>query len=103
MPISSRGLCDRTSFALRDPPPAIPERPVGAVHNQFSDFDGLARAIANTSDHVQRALNDASENRKELEAMIDSMQDAVVAVDPAGRIQWSKSADAAVDPRNLRE
>ena len=67
----------------------IPERPVGAVHNQFSDFDGLARAIANTSDHVQRALNDSSENRRELEAMIDSMQDAVVAVDPAGRIQWT--------------
>ena len=55
----------------------------------ISDFDGLARAISVASDHVERALNDASESRRELEAMIDSMQDAVVAVDAAGRIQWS--------------
>ncbi len=41
------------------------------------------------SDHVERALNDTSESRRELEAMIDSMQNAVVAVDSAGRILWS--------------
>jgi len=34
-------------------------------------------------------LTDTAESRRELEAMIDSMQDAVVAVDPAGRIQWT--------------
>ncbi len=68
---------------------AIPERHVGVIDPTYSDFDGLARAISLASDHVERALNDASESRRELEAMIDSMQDAVVAVDAAGRIQWS--------------
>ena len=68
---------------------AIPERHVGVIDPTYSDFDALARAISLASDHVERALNDASESRRELEAMIDSMQNAVVAVDAAGRIQWS--------------
>jgi two-component system phosphate regulon sensor histidine kinase PhoR len=68
---------------------AIPERHVGFVDSSYSDFDDLARAISVASDHVERALNGVSESRRELEAMIDSMQDAVVAVDAAGRIQWS--------------
>jgi two-component system phosphate regulon sensor histidine kinase PhoR len=68
---------------------AIPERHVKVPEHQYSDFDGLARAISMASDHVERVLTNASESRRELEAMIDSMQDAVVAVDPAGRIQWT--------------
>lgn len=67
----------------------IPQKPVDQIKCQFSDFDGLAQAISHTSDHVQRALADSAESRKELEAMIDSMQDPVVAVDQAGRIQWT--------------
>jgi two-component system, OmpR family, phosphate regulon sensor histidine kinase PhoR len=68
---------------------AIPNRHVGAVNPGYSDFDGLAQAISVASDHVERSLAVAAESRRELEAMIDSMQDAVVAVDAAGRIQWS--------------
>jgi len=79
----------RNITRLEDSTAAIPERHVGIVDPSYSDFDGLARAISVASDHVERALNGASESRRELEAMIDSMQDAVVAVDAAGRIQWS--------------
>jgi two-component system, OmpR family, phosphate regulon sensor histidine kinase PhoR len=68
---------------------AIAERPVELPEQQYQDFDGLARAISTASVHVQRLLANASESRNELVAMIDSMQDAVVAVDQAGRIQWS--------------
>jgi two-component system, OmpR family, phosphate regulon sensor histidine kinase PhoR len=67
----------------------IPEKPLGEIKTQFSDFDGLSHAILQTSEHVQRALSTSAESRRELEAMIDSMQDAVVAVDQAGRIQWT--------------
>jgi two-component system, OmpR family, phosphate regulon sensor histidine kinase PhoR len=74
---------------LQNSAAAIPERQIDEIHPSFSDFDGLARAISVSSQHVSRALKDASESRLELEAMIDSMQDAVVAVDPAGRIQWT--------------
>jgi len=68
---------------------AIPERPVVEARQRYSDFDGLALAISEISGRVERVLTDASESRRELEAMIDSMQDAVVAVDAAGRIQWA--------------
>lgn len=68
---------------------AIPERHVGVIAPSYNDFDGLARAISQASDHVERSLNATSESRRELEAMIDSMQNAVVAVDSAGRILWT--------------
>jgi len=55
----------------------------------FSDFDGLAGAIAGASTKAHSALARVSESRLQLEALLDSMQDAVVAVDPAGRIQWT--------------
>jgi two-component system phosphate regulon sensor histidine kinase PhoR len=55
----------------------------------FSDFEDMAQAISQTSGRVERTLAEAAESRHELEAMIDSMQDAVVAVDSAGRIQWT--------------
>jgi two-component system, OmpR family, phosphate regulon sensor histidine kinase PhoR len=56
---------------------------------RYSDFDDLAGAIAGASSKAQNALTRASESRHELEALLDSMQDAVVAVDSAGRIQWT--------------
>jgi len=62
-------------------------RPV--INSKFSDFEGLAEAISRASNRVELMLSDAAESRRELEAMIDSMQDAVVAVDQAGRIQWT--------------
>ena len=75
--------------SLQSATAAIPERKVDVPQSTYSDFDGLARSISLTSDHVERILAESSESRRELEAMIDSMQDAVVAVDQAGRIQWT--------------
>jgi two-component system phosphate regulon sensor histidine kinase PhoR len=68
---------------------AIPERSVEAFKPRYSDFDELAHAISFASGRVQRVLIEAAKSRSELEAMIDSMQDAVVAVDSAARIQWT--------------
>jgi two-component system phosphate regulon sensor histidine kinase PhoR len=67
----------------------VPEQRGGVAATRYSDFDGLALAISEISGRVERVLTNASESRRELEAMIDSMQDAVVAVDAAGRIQWA--------------
>ena len=78
--------------------PATGEQPAAKLAAQlreriadqrFSDFEPLARALIKASREVERALAQAAESRRELEAMIDSMQDAVVAVDAAGRIQWN--------------
>ncbi len=56
---------------------------------RYSDFDALARTLNHSAREIDRALAAASSSSQELEAMIDSIQDAVVAVDPAGRIQWT--------------
>ena len=56
---------------------------------RYSDFDALARGIARAMRETQQALATAAGNRDELAAMIDSLQDAVIAVDSAGRIQWT--------------
>jgi two-component system phosphate regulon sensor histidine kinase PhoR len=56
---------------------------------RYSDFDQLAGAIAGASSKTQQVLKSASDSRRELEGLLDSMQDAVVAVDSAGRIQWT--------------
>jgi two-component system phosphate regulon sensor histidine kinase PhoR len=57
----------------------------------YSDLDDLAGAIGAASSKAHVALLRSSERRSELEALLDSMQDAVVAVDAAGRIQWSNT------------
>jgi two-component system phosphate regulon sensor histidine kinase PhoR len=58
-------------------------------NTSFRDFDDLAHAIRQASGRVDRSLANAAGSRQELEAMIDSMLDAVIAVDAAGRIQWT--------------
>ena len=68
---------------------AVPERRVRVGAQPLSDLDEVGSAISEAADRVGRVLAEASESRRELEAMIDSMQDAVVAVDATGRIQWT--------------
>lgn len=79
----------RNISELRSAAAALPEQPAGGINNRYADFDELSDAISVASDRAQHRLAVASEGRHELEAMIDSMQDAVVAVDQAGRIQWT--------------
>ncbi len=68
---------------------AIKRQSTLSPEQSFSDFDSLARALARASGEVERALFAASSSRDELAGMIDSLQDAIVAVDSAGRIQWT--------------
>ena len=69
---------------------ALVARMVDRVTDQrYSDFDALARGIARAVREVQLSLAAADSSRDELAAMIDSLQDAVVSVDPAGRILWT--------------
>lgn len=79
----------RNILELRHAAAAMPEQSADAMSNRYADFDELSDAIWDASNQARRRLAEASEARHELEAMIDSMQDAVVAVDQAGRIQWT--------------
>ena len=59
------------------------------VSSLVAEFDSLPEAIRDTSHRLGRLLHASGDERKQLEALLDSMQDAVVAVDSAGRIQWT--------------
>ncbi len=66
-----------------------PSAPGAGTEEPFRDFDGLARALDRASDEVKRALAESAASRDELAAIMDSLQDAVLAVDAAGRILWT--------------
>lgn len=55
----------------------------------FRQMDGLAYAMEISSVEVTRRLAASAESRGKLEALLDSMQDAVTSVDAAGRIVWA--------------
>ena len=56
---------------------------------RYSDFDALARALSRATREVEHALSAAAASRDELVAITDSLHDAVLAVDAAGRILWA--------------
>jgi two-component system phosphate regulon sensor histidine kinase PhoR len=78
---------------------AFPEQPAGARDARgLRVFDRVAEALEAASSSARGALARAAESRRELEALLDSMQDPVVAVDAAGRIQWTNRAMQAFLP-----
>jgi two-component system phosphate regulon sensor histidine kinase PhoR len=68
--------------------PELEQEPRRPVHLEFGALAGPLQAV---SQRVQARLRSATEERQQLEALLDSMQDAVVAVDSAGRISWTNS------------
>jgi two-component system phosphate regulon sensor histidine kinase PhoR len=64
--------------------PGIEVRPAAVM-----EFDGLTYALRVASVEVARQLAASIESRRKLEALLDSMQDAVTSVDAAGRIVWA--------------
>ena len=69
---------------------ALPEfDPGSASLPRMGEFEDTVQALHGTSQRLQQMLSKAQAERLQLEALLDSMQDAVVAVDAAGRIQWT--------------
>lgn len=58
----------------------------------FSENDRLATTIRTANEEVQRSFAVSAERREKLEALLDSMQDAVTSIDAAGRIIWANKA-----------
>jgi two-component system, OmpR family, phosphate regulon sensor histidine kinase PhoR len=76
---------ERVSDAVQ----ALPEFDAAEAKASFAEWSGTFQALESTSQRLRRDLSLAGEDRIELEGLLDSMQDAVVAVDAAGRIQWA--------------
>ena len=75
----------RLETVVRALPEFVPDR----VTTPLDEFEDLVYALQRTSQRLQQEFATARESRLQLEALLDSMQDAVVAVDAAGRIQWT--------------
>jgi two-component system, OmpR family, phosphate regulon sensor histidine kinase PhoR len=60
-----------------------------AAERGAHEFDGTVELLQQASERLERTLAATGEERRQLEALLDSMQDAVIAVDSAGRIQWT--------------
>jgi two-component system phosphate regulon sensor histidine kinase PhoR len=56
---------------------------------RMSELADTVQALYGTSQRLRQRLGGAQADRLQLEALLDSMQDAVVAVDSAGRILWT--------------
>ena len=61
----------------------------GEVKPHFAELEDLITIIETSGRTLTGRLKVADDDRAELESVLDSMQDAVVAVDAAGRIQWT--------------
>lgn len=78
---------------------ALPKWDTTAAEKGWAaEFVGGADALRVSSERINRQLTRLHEDRLHLEALLDSMQDAVVAVDAAGRIQWSNRSMQALVP-----
>ena len=58
----------------------------------FRQMEGLVDALEVSSAEVARQLAASAESRRKLEALLDSMQDAVTSIDGGGRIMWANEA-----------
>jgi two-component system phosphate regulon sensor histidine kinase PhoR len=54
--------------------------------------DRLAASLRSANDEIQRGFAVSAERREKLEALLDSMQDAVTSIDSSGRIIWANKA-----------
>jgi two-component system phosphate regulon sensor histidine kinase PhoR len=79
----------RESAGLERALRALPELKPVEPEPHAAEFDGTFQVLQGTSQRLQKRLSGAQEDRLQLEALLNSMQDAVVAVDAAGRIEWT--------------
>jgi len=75
--------------ALRTPKSGEPN----GIHSEtaFVEFDDLAATMEIRSAQHERELVAITEAQRNLESLLDSMQDGVVAVDAAGRVTWTNA------------
>lgn len=67
---------------------------------EFAESEEIRDVIQHVSLRQQDRLREAQEERVQLEALLDSMEDAVVAVDATGRIQWTNERMQRLIPGN---
>ncbi len=63
----------------------------------------VAHALDATASRLEQSFHALETNRRELEALLDSMQEAVIAVNAQGQVSWSNSVMQRISPSPVRE
>jgi len=69
----------------------------------LDEISEVAHALDATASRLEQSFHALDTNRRELEALLDSMQEAVVAVNAQGQVSWSNSVMQRVSPSPVRE
>ncbi len=85
-------LCRHDDVAVESAIVSLAEAREIELKPTFSEHDRLAGMIRTAADDVQRSFAVSAERREKLEALLDSMQDAVTSIDAAGRIIWANKS-----------
>ena len=85
-------LCRQDETAVEAAVFALGEGREIQLQPTFAEHDRLAVTIRSANDELQRNFAVSAERREKLEALLDSMQDAVTSIDAAGRIIWANKA-----------
>ena len=69
----------------------------------LDEISEVAHALDATASRLEQSFHALDTNRRELEALLDSMQEAVVAVNAQGQVSWSNAVMQRVSPSPVRE
>lgn len=56
--------------------------------SDLDEYSAVAQALDTTASRLERSFQALESSRSELTALLNSMQEAVIAVDPEGRVSW---------------
>jgi two-component system, OmpR family, phosphate regulon sensor histidine kinase PhoR len=73
------------------------------MEGNLDEISDVAHALDTTAARLEASFRDLESRQRELAALLDSMQEAVVAVDAAGRIAWSNAVMQRIAPAAQRQ
>lgn len=88
----SRAVRDQADYLYRGIDRLPGGVPVPPASEGMRELEEVSAALAAASPRLAAQLEAAGENGHKLEALLDAMQDAVTAIDAAGRISWVNRA-----------
>jgi two-component system phosphate regulon sensor histidine kinase PhoR len=69
----------------------------------LDEISEVAHALDATASRLEQSFHALDTNRRELAALLDSMQEAVVAVNAQGQVSWSNAVMQRISPSPVRE
>jgi two-component system, OmpR family, phosphate regulon sensor histidine kinase PhoR len=96
----SRRLRRMVSFAHRIAEGDLDARLDDSYHDEIS---AMAEALNTTAARLEQSFAELENRRSELAALLDSMQEAVVAITPAGNVSWSNAVMQRLAGTQIRE